>query len=217
MKVAKFDVRYSDQSCPSGLQLHTDIRHRCVKYGNSPGCGSTTFRLHGIGYQKVCGKILGYQVRTTDAFGPYHINHSLTIDSTYVDGVSLTHGRDPRQHICTFASAYGETQHDKQGYRACPCSYNYLSGYSDIPPFIGYDYFCDSGREFGSIWGIYPDPLWDGTGCRSASTCCSFNNPPWFRKTLPSVTNQDIEMRLCRNQNFGDEDVGVESVELYVQ
>ena len=217
MKVAKFDIRYSDQSCPSGLQLLTDTRRRCVKYGSSSGCGSTTFPLHGIEYQKVCGKILGYQVRTTDGLHPYHVNHGLTIDGTYVDGVSLTHGYNPRQHIWTFVSAYGETLSAKQNYDACPCSYRYLSGHSDIPPFVGNDYFCDSGRESGSGYQVFTDPLWDGSGCSTASTCCSFNNPPWFRKTLPSATNQDIEMRLCHDQSIGDEDVGVESVELYAQ
>ena len=85
MKVAKFDIRNPDQSCPSGLQQLTNIRHRCVKYGESPGCGSTTFHLHGIGYRKVCGKIIGYTDKSTDAFEPYHDNHGLTIDGTYVD------------------------------------------------------------------------------------------------------------------------------------
>ena len=217
MKVTKFDVRYSDQSCPSGLRLLTDTRHRCAKYGGSAGCGSTTFPLHGIGYQKVCGKIIGYQDQTTDAFAPYHHNHGLTIDGTYVDGVSLTLGHYPRRHIWTFASAHGETQGDKQSYSACPCSYRFLAGYSDIPSFVGNDYFCDSGRESGVSRRFFTDPLWNGAGCSSVSSCCSFNNPPWFRKTLPSITNQDIEMRLCHNQDIDDEDVGVESVELYVQ
>ena len=31
-----------------------------------------------------------------------------TIDSNYVDGVSLTHGSNPRQHIWTFAAALDE-------------------------------------------------------------------------------------------------------------
>ena len=41
-----------------------------------------------------------------DAFGqPYYSNRALTIDSQYVDGVSLTHGQYPRKHIWTFAAA----------------------------------------------------------------------------------------------------------------
>ena len=28
------------------------------------------------------------------------------------------------------------------------------------------------------------DPVWDGMGCSSTSTCCTFNSPPWFTKNL---------------------------------
>ena len=28
--------------------------------------------------------------------------------------------------------------------------------------------------------------------------CCDLNNPPWFRKQLPSATTDNIEMCLCR-------------------
>ena len=38
--------------------------------------------------------------------------------------------------------------------------------------------------------GFYPnDPLWDGDGCTASSAYCncSFNNPPYFTKQLPSI------------------------------
>ena len=63
--------------------------------------------------------------------------------------------------------------------------------------------------------GFYPDdPLWDGSGCTTSSTCCSFNNPPYFTKQLPNPTSDDIEARLCRYES--DEDSPVELMELYV-
>ena len=44
------------------------------------------------------------------------------------------------------------------------------------------------------------DPLWDGEGCGGNSTCCEFNNLPWFYKDLPQPTTDDIELRpLYRN------------------
>ncbi len=52
---------------------------------------------------------------------------------------------------------------------------------------------------------------------RGSSTCCSFNNPPWFMKTLSSVTSDDLELRVFRDQLRFHEAVGLESVELYVQ
>ncbi len=54
-------------------------------------------------------------------------------------------------------------------------------------------------------------------GCGGSSTCCSFNNPPWFTKTLSSVTSDDLELRVCRDEVRANEDVGLKSVELYVQ
>ena len=33
-------------------------------------------------------------------------------------------------------------------------------------------------------------------GCSGGSSCCQFNNPPWFCKTLPQSTD-DLEIRIC--------------------
>ncbi len=42
---------------------------------------------------------------------------------------------------------------------------------------------------------LHPDdPLWDGQGCIHGNLCCSLNKPPWFTKTLPTPTTDDIEM-----------------------
>ena len=60
-------------------------------------------------------------------------------------------------------------------------------------------YFCDTGSRDRFQLIFYPDdPLWDGVGCGPTSTCCSFNNPPWFCKQLPQPTTDNIELRLCR-------------------
>ena len=59
------------------------------------------------------------------------------------------------------------------------------------------------------------DPLWDGAGCGPQSTCCSFNNPPWFYKQLPQPTTDAIEMRVCRNEPASNEDIAIEIVEIY--
>ena len=181
------------------------------------GCSSATFDLHGIRYTHVCGKIIGYQQKSPDAFGPYYNNRRLTIDDGYVDGISLTHGHNPRKHIWTFATALHEviTSHREN---ICPCTniHNPLS--IPIPPYVGSDYFCDTASHNHWQFRFYPyDPLWDGQGCGRLNTCCSFNNPPWFMKELPSPTKDNIEMRLCADQSRSDEDITFESIELYVQ
>ena len=57
------------------------------------------------------------------------------------------------------------------------------------------------------------DPLWDGMGCGPSSTCCSFNNPPWFLKQLSSPTTNDIEMRVCAGVN---DETPIKMIELYI-
>ena len=61
------------------------------------------------------------------------------------------------------------------------------------------------------------NPLWDGSGCGSTSTCCSFNTPPWFLKELSSPISDDIEMRVCCDESRANEDIAMSSVEIYVQ
>ena len=77
-------------------------------------------------------------------------------------------------------------------------------------------YFCESGVNSGYPRQVFyqEDPLWDGEGCGSSSSCCSFNNPPYFTKTLPSPTSDPIEARLCWLDIHGSP---IEFIELYVK
>ena len=217
MRVTRLNMTNSSHTCPAGLKLLTTPKRVCAKNIDGGGCSSATFNLHGIRYTHVCGKIIGYQQGSPDAFGPYYHNRGLTIDDTYVDGISLTHGRNPRKHIWTFAAALEEVT-TSNPLSICPCNniHNHLT--IPIPPYVGSDYFCDTASDTTFQNKFYPnDPLWDGQGCGRLNTCCSFNNPPWFMKELPSSTSDDIEMRLCANQARTDEDINFETVELYVQ
>ena len=98
----------------------------------------------------------------------------------------------------------------------CPCNPGNTYG---SPPFVGNDYFCESGVSSESAVGrnFFPDdPLWDGQGCIHGNPCCSLNNPPWFNKTLPTPTTDDIEMRLCLNNHAYWANIALEQMELYV-
>ena len=213
MRVANLNMTDTNQHCPSGFRLITSPKRTCGTPGSS--CVSTTFPLNGVKYSKVCGKIIGYQYGSPDAFGSYYLNIGPTIDSVYVDGVSLTHGQTPRKHIWTFAAALDETRSDKD---VCPCTKTNTPYTGQVPPFIGQDYFCDSGSRYSWQSQFYSaDPLWDGSGCGSTSSCCGFNNPPWFCKQLPQPTSDDIEMRVCLNGPSFEEDIALEVVDLFVQ
>ena len=172
--------------------------------------------VQGVQYSRVCGKIIGYQQGSTDAFGA-HIHHGQrTIDSHYVDGISLTHGTSPRKHVWTFVAALHE--YNSAHTLVCPCTNTRNSPPPAVPDFIGHDYFCDTGSENYFQYIFYgDDPLWDGAGCGQFNTCCSWNSPPWFLKNISPPTSDDIEMRLCSDQRRQDEDINFESLEIYVQ
>ena len=176
---------------------------------------STTFPLNGIKYFRVCGKIIGYQYYSIDVFDPYYLHRSRTIDDQYVDGISLTHGQRPRKHIWTFAVAHDETRSSQW---VCPCTKTNTPFTGVVPPFIGQDYFCET-RSTYQVQNqfYYTDPFWDGSGCGPTSSCCGFNNPPWFCKQLPQPTTDDIEMRACTDEHTSNEYFALESIEIYIQ
>ena len=192
MRMTKIDMRNTSDSCPHGLKTLTQPRWLCAMNIAGGGCSSASFSVQGVQYTRVCGKIIGYQQKSPDGFGPYYYNRGLTIDDQYVDGISLTHGRNPRKHIWTFAAALHEVLTRYPQY-VCPCTNIHNPLTIPIPPYVGNDYFCDTASESHFQYRFYPyDPLWDGQGCGPLNTCCSFNNPPWFMKELPSSTSDNM-------------------------
>ena len=219
MRVANLDMTNPNQNCPVQLRLMnrtTAPLRTCGRIEGPARCVSTTYSTYGVEYLKICSRIIAYQIASPDAFAPYFYNRALSIDDVYVDGVSLTHGQSPRHHIWTFANAVDETQ--STGY-ACPCTRRDPTYTGIVPPFIGQDYFCETGsrEKFRYNTFYHDDPLWDGQGCGGNSTCCEFNNPPWFCKQLPQPTTDDIELRLCGNERISNEDTPIEIVEMYIR
>ena len=209
-RVAHLDMKDHTQNCPSGFREATSNGVRaCWRQSSSTGsCSSTLFSPPSDGYTEVCGKVIGYQYYTTNAV----ITTGISIDSYYVDGVSLTHGLPPRQHIWTFMAGYYDTAPSSNN---CPCSTGSLQS---VPAFVGEDYFCESGNSEGSMSSkLYAsDPLWDGEGCGSLEgECC--NGLPWFYKQLDEHTTDNIEMRICATEATAYEDSPVELFDIYVK
>ena len=149
-------------------------------------------------------------------YTPYYGGSS--IEGPYLEGVSMTHGRSPRKHIWSFANALEEAYGYDNNRHVCPCRLSSrMQQY--IPSFVGNDYFCDTGVQDNWRVGVfYPDdPLWDGQGCTLQPDCCSFHSPPWFCKKLSYSTADDIEVRICADQGYRDEDSPIKLIEVYVQ
>ena len=134
--------------------------------------------------------------------------------------MSLTHGpAETRQHIWSFVGARYEQDPNYNTRVTCPCTNTNISWPHQVPSFINNDYFCDTGSPGpGASFTTYytDDPLWDGEGCGSTSTCCEFNTPPWFCKSLPQPTSNDLKIRNCYGNPSSYEDNLIKLIDVYV-
>ena len=213
MRAINMDMTVDD-SCPENFTLSVVSSVQicqAARTDRNPGCASWRVPTRSVPYVKVCGRARGYQFRIAESFEGFH-RFSQTLDGYYVEGLSVTHGGTPRNHIWTFAA--GASKNQTSFTYNCPCV---RISHSSAPPFLGEDYFCESGHsnndEATSGWYL-ADPLWDSKGCPEGSACCS-RGGPWFKKTLEQETSDDIEVRMCRSENL--DEVGVDQLELFVQ
>ena len=218
-RVAYLNMTDPTQQCPHGWREVTTPIRTCRRATGSY-MNSVTFNTHGILYNRVCGRIISYQFGTPEAFSSYNGNPSnFNIEGNYVDGISVTYGQQgKRKHIWTFAGANGEQY---RGTTVCPCTNTANSAVIRIPPWVGTDYFCESGTATAQEGVFYQqDPLWDGQGCGRTSTCCTYNQPPRFCNQLSDTTSENIEVRLMTGAHpnwLEREDTPIELIELYIQ
>ena len=221
MRIANIDTRRGDQ-CPNGW---TSYQSYCTG-GQTAGCYSTYFSTVSTNYSRICGKVVGYQKGTMGAFFPSAkkhgkyphdftpATHSRSLDGVYVDGISITLGR-PRKHVWTYA--VGNSDDATSPHAAnCPCAKH--SG-PDPPTYVANHYYCESGTNGPSntVQFYKDDPLWDGAGCPPENSCCYNAGMPWFYRQLPIPENSDLEIRICQDQEFNDEGIAIEQIQLYVQ
>ena len=200
--------------CPQALALR-NFSGQLLCGRNKTGCQSTTFPTFSLNYCQVCGRLRGYQLGTPEAFVQSIIISSRTVDSQYLDGVSITHGSVPRRHIWAYAVGLTTDHKDRFG---CPCN----TGSTVSPPaaIVGSDYYCESATNSLQFNAFFPnDVMWDGQQCTGSEGPCCSNNPnlPWFNTTLPQNTNDDIELRVCGDEAFTDEGTPLELIEIYIR
>ena len=213
--IASFNTSNGD-SCPDGLLNVTNPDNGQVACGRNVnlGCTSLIFTVDAP-YTCVRGRLRGYQQGTPEAFSRPIVISSLTADSQYLDGISITHGSSPRTHLWGYAAGVNEDQTATR-FR-CPCSVANPSDRPTLPDFIGEHYYCESGHVSGLSSGTevhWDDPLWDGEGCVLAGNeCC--NNSGEFTREIPE-TSDDIEVRFCGDEALSTENVLVDQLEISV-
>ena len=161
--------------------------------------------------------VVSYQYGSPDAFCCR--SSSVSINTPYVDGISITHG-SPRQHIFTYAAGYSAKPSSASLQYVCPCN---TGGTGHAPPaFVGNDYYCESGNPKPTLEKkLYiNDPLWDGMTCTGDEPpCCTPNSKlPYFHyKVCGQSTSDVIELRLCYDENFPNEEIPIAGYRLYIR
>ena len=193
------------QSCPSEWTLVTNPDRACT--GTNHSCVSAYTSPGEPAYSQVCGRLFGIGFGLSDGFFRHSNNGSGSIEMNYLDGVSITYGpAGSRSHV--WSLGYGHTHR-------CPCDRNSTEYEAPLPPTeVGENYFCTAiPLDFNS-----ETPLWQGSNCSTTNDpCCSFHDPPIFKVQLSAMTNEAMELRICKDEGSGDERLNLISVELYVQ
>ena len=155
---------------------------------------------------------MAYQFASPDTSGGPHNRHNPEddINGPYLDGVSVTHG-NPRQHVWSLFAGLDTS-------RCCGLGH---TNTREARFFIGNNSFCDSGNPTHENWAdaLFTDhPLWDGiANCAGSTSCCTLHPGPWFHTILPLISMDDIEVRVCGDQDTDDEDTPVVLLEIYVK
>ena len=209
--VGYLDMTDPAQQCPDSWQTITSPRSSCGRKSSAP-CDSLNISTSGASYKTVCGRFRGYQIGSPDAFRNLILTN---IETYYVDGATVTYGLPGnRHHVYTYATGVYELNTSPS---SCPCT-----GAGAPPPlFVGSDYYCESGTlgPYYDLLELYSsDVLWDRQQCGgNESTCCNSTDLPWFCKTFPNPISENLEVRICTDEGRDNENVAIESFELYIQ
>ena len=208
-RVAYLNMSDPSQQCPSTWrEYNTKGARACGRpHSNGGSCSATSYPTSHE-YSQVCGRVIGYQYGSPDAFAGY-----ARIDRIPVDGIGIFHGI-PSSHIWSYVGGISQANDPRNSRSKCPCNDS-----SAAPSTIGNNYYCESGNP-NRGWLQYnlysDDKLWDGLQCEG--TCCAgTKSPPWFSVQLPAPRNDAIEIQICGDQLTDDEDTPVELIEIFVQ
>ena len=98
-RVAYLNMSDPTQQCPSVWKEITTPFRVCGRRSTRASCEGLTYSTGSEQYDQVCGRIIGYELNSPDAFGLGVPIPPQSIDSYYMDGLSVTHGTPPPAHL----------------------------------------------------------------------------------------------------------------------
>ena len=158
-RIAFLNMSNPSQTCPNPQMLYSNstygVRACGRPHNNSSSC-SPRYYYPNRPFNRVCGRVIGYQIASPDGF----IDATQNITQNYMDGVGICIYKNSfqRTHIWSYVGGYNE--------HVCPCSNYYRL---TVHSFVGSNYYCESAFNTGISWRdneLYAsDPLWDGNQC----------------------------------------------------
>ena len=214
MRVAHINMNEPCSTCPPPLAQYWANSIKVCGPAVKRGCDSVVFPVHGVKYNYVCGRAVGYSIHVPTGLY-FGADQNCTIDQHYLSGLSITHGTPgSRHHIWSYTAGLRE---DTSSEYNCPCA-AHPSTEPLTPDYVGDHYYCDTATYYHPSWGEWytNNSLWDGKDCYSGSKCCSNDRLPWFWRTLPQETTDDVEVRWCISRIIAYEKVSTELLEIFV-
>ena len=100
----------------------------------------------------------------------------------------------------------------------CPCA-AHPSTEPLTPDYVGDHFYCNTAMYYTPKVEWYTNnTLWDGKDCYPDSKCCDNECLPWFWRTLPQETSDNVEVRWCVSHanGIGHDKVSTELLEVFV-
>ena len=186
--------------CPGNLKVRSNPPSCSHILETRRRCSSVNYRNHGNLYSQICGRIHG--LRTVFQGYYYGDNYVCNLERSYVNGVSLSYGTNPRNHIWTFATSLAESARN----RCVVCA-------GEIPAFIGSALSCEFFSTCSQDTACNSYLLWSGGQHQNIGDGT-------FYRELSQPTTDDIEMRVCRKRpqiELGRKDFLLTFVDIYVR
>ena len=131
--------------------------------------------------------------------------------SAFADSLTISHG-NRSHHIWSYLAGWSDASSASVDDN-CPCAVH-----PGLEPnsSVGMNYHCEAGTDGATDTNDYflPDSLWDGSDCPTGNICCDNPNLPRFYKELDMVTMDDVEVSICTDEDFNNEAILVDQMEL---
>ncbi len=174
-------------NCPAGFKSKQfGSISTCVTVKDKANCSPIIYSTLGIRHSRVCGKVRAYADGTPDSHSKSHSNN---MNQNYLDGISITSNSE---HVWSFFVGLCDACEDHFG----------------LDLLSSADWGCDLDANCNFQMGVFCKTL------LFSSQRCGSTLQMFHKNVEPS--NNDLKVRVCRDQSRADEDIAIKTIDLYI-